>query len=117
MPLVLVYGYYQLDVYGIFVEGSNELRLSPYWSNSYVTIIYDGNGGIGHMDNHMLDPYGGGQPLHENRYVREGYEFSGWSQYPDGGDDDFIADSYFYPSYDDVDKTITLDAQWRKIES
>ena len=115
-PLVLVYGYYTLDAYGVFVEGSDRLDLTPYWSDNYTTIVYDSNGGTGKMENHLLDPYGGYQPLHQNTYTREGYRFVGWSQYPEGGDTDFIESGYFDP-YSTTGQTVTLYAQWEKIET
>lgn len=112
-PLVLVYGYYGTD----FADGT-VLELSPYWSNYYSTIVFNGNGADGgSMEEQYVErSYGSDEIagyLTKNKYTRAGYSFAGWSTVQDPGEGDTIySDGAWAVLTDDGSGTVTLYAQW-----
>lgn len=99
--------------YPSFTE-TGEVTLCPFWSNEYTTVIYNGNGGTGNMNNMYIDIYGGARALTKNNFTREGYTFIGWStsaEHVEGTDTWY--DDYGLIS-GEKNEVINLYAQWEK---
>ena len=113
-PLVLVYDYYSGD---FISEGDEALDLSPFWSNGYVTVSFNSNGGVGTMADQRFDTYAGVLPLNENRFTREGYEFIGWNVAQDGSGESY-ADKQSFDMLSSLEEgdSVILYAQWKKID-
>ena len=74
------------------------------------SIHFEGNGGAGEMED-VVDLFGVDMPLPQNRFVRTGYTFMGWSLRPSGvvvaEDGDVVPDFTSEPA-----STIVLYARW-----
>lgn len=57
-------------------------RASVYTQEVYF-IAYNSNGGVGQMSNQVVN-VGSSAPLSLNTFTKEGYEFTGWSETPNG---------------------------------
>ena len=113
-PLQLVYGRYE-EVWGFFGENNKtSLEMSPYWSNSYTEITFNGNGGTGLMEKQLLDRYAGSMPIFKNKFVRDGYEFIGWNTVADGSGEMYDIDGSYYPEDVYGKSEVILYAQWEK---
>lgn len=112
-PLQLVYGRYESG-WGFFDENKTSLEMSPYWSNSYTEITFNGNGGTGSMEKQLIDRYAGGMPIFKNKFVRDGYEFIGWNTAQDGSGEMYDIDGYYYPEDVYGKSEVILYAQWEK---
>lgn len=67
-----------------FTQGIKEdIRLQATWEKNVYTIKFDGNDGLGAM-NDISTAYDENVTLPTNTYVRDGYVFKGWSTSPDG---------------------------------
>ena len=64
-------------------ETSSKIILYAVWETDTYTVIFNGNGGIGNMDNQLF-AYGETKELTKNSFTREGYKFIGWSTSRDG---------------------------------
>ena len=62
---------------------SKDIILYAVWETDTYTVIFNGNGGIGNMDNQLF-AYGETKELTKNLFTREGYKFIGWSTSRDG---------------------------------
>ncbi len=114
MPVELVYGYYSNSIH--FYDGDT-LGLFPYWTDNQdlLTVEFNGNGAeSGEMETYYLDGESGA-PLVLNKFLKEGYTFTGWNTAADGsgtyfGNGDTI-DTYYAGS-----QSVVLYAQWKKDE-
>lgn len=113
--------HYSFDGWYTAIEGGNrfefstpihgDMTLYAHWTINQVTITFEPNyeGFTGtkvtQQVNHHSDA-----PLKKNEYVREGYEFVGWTQSPDG-ETLYTDQASFYCYVIDV----TLYAQWRPL--
>ncbi len=111
-PLTLVYGYHSGEY---FIEG-NTLDLSPFWSNNYVTVNFNSNGGLGTMAAQLFDIYAGALPLNKNKFTREGYEFVGWNTEANGSGNLYGDTAFFTPVSESEKYEVILYAQWKKID-
>lgn len=109
-PLTLVYGYHSSED---FIEGTT-LDLSPFWSSAYTAIKFNSNGGIGSMDDQLIDRYAGQLPINANSFTREGYTFVGWNTASDGSGDFYEDRGYFTPIDASGTNEVTLYAQWEE---
>jgi len=91
--------------------------MSPYWSNSYTEITFNGNGGTGSMEKQLIDRYAGGMPIFKNKFVRDGYEFIGWNTAQDGSGEMYDIDGYYYPEDVYGKSEVILYAQWAKVSA
>ena len=97
---------------GDAVELTGAITLYAQWGKTNNIIRYDRNGGTGSMSNTVLDYDTTTTTLSPNRFAREGYEFTGWNTYANGG-----GTAYADGATITVGKgtTTTLYAQWREI--
>ena len=82
------------------------IKLYAKWELSAYTIVFDGNGGTGMMDNQIV-PFGSTIALPENKFEMEGYRFAGWNTIADGSGVSYN-DKHEVKDLDDC----TLYAQW-----
>ena len=64
-------------------ETSSNIILYAVWEANTYTVIFNGNGGIGNMDNQSFT-YGEAKELTKNSFTKSGYTFIGWSTSRDG---------------------------------
>lgn len=64
-------------------ETSSNIILYAVWEANTYTVIFNGNGGIGNMDNQSFT-YGEAKELTKNSFTKGGYTFIGWSTSRDG---------------------------------
>ena len=89
-----------------------DIVLYAVWKANVYSVVYDGNGGDGTMDDSRFS-YGTKQKLTANGFTKVGETFVGWALTPTGsvmyGDEAEVADLCT-----DNDDTITLHAVWQK---
>ena len=80
--------------------------------NDVYYIQYDANGGVGEMLNtvHKIDKR---ENLASNKFIREGYVFTGWGLEPDGGA--LYPDNAEVTNISEKNETVTLYAIWEPI--
>lgn len=100
---------------GKSIEKSNQsIKLYTNWQPNVCTIYYNANGGEGKMGSQEFK-YNSGAQLEDNTFIREAYEFTGWSTNTDGSGD-------FYTNKAPINNkialthnnSITLYAQWKQ---
>lgn len=91
-------------------------KLYAKWKVNTYTVQFDGNGATGGTMTSLGCEYGKAYTLPANGFVREGYQFIGWSLAPDGS-------NTFYGDLAQVQNlsttkgaVVTLYAQWEKLE-
>ena len=91
---------------GDSVTGGDVITLTAQWSQNTYTVVYNGNGGTGSMNEQSVPATTAFSPA-RNKFEREGYVFLGWSAVSalDGG---AIAEGDTVAAGD----TITVTAQW-----
>ncbi len=86
----------------------NNVNINVYgmWSNNYVTITFDANGGTGNMSSINVDASTNAR-LKSNMFTKEGLYFIGWNTEPDGS-----KDTYGDNQLVNFSENKTLYAQW-----
>ena len=69
-------------VFNLTTEAKDIILYAVWEANTY-TVIFNGNGGIGNMDNQSFT-YGEAKELTKNSFTKDGYTFIGWSTSRDG---------------------------------
>ena len=97
---------------GVIEFKDADIVLYAVWKANVYSVVYDGNGGDGTMDDSRFS-YGTKQKLTANGFTKVGETFVGWALTPTGsvmyGDEAEVADLCT-----DNDDTITLYAVWQK---
>lgn len=88
------------------VEGDHEFTAE--WERAAYTITFDANGGSGEMDPQIVKT-GSEAALAANKFMRDGYTFSGWNTQRDGKGTSYKDEGTVNPADD-----MTLYAQWEK---
>ena len=117
-PLELVYGNYS-DWFteDMFTEETGYvIYLTPFWSQSYTVVSFNGNGATGTMGDQIFENYAGGAYLIENAYIKEGYVFAGWNTAQDGSGESYEDGAYYSPTGSGGVIEVILYAQWKIIE-
>ena len=89
-----------------YVAESTKPEPDPNPTPAKVTVSFDGNGGIGSMDNQTVD-VGDSVTLPANKFTRSGYTFAGWNTRADGSGASYKDGAGLTPATD-----LTLYAQW-----
>ena len=107
--------YNDLQVVGNLSSTTNdEITLYAIWQANTYTIIYNNNGGIGNMANHLFI-YDVAQKLTANVFTKTGYEFIGWSTSSNG--EVKYSDKHEVINLSSINNAeITLYAIWEEIE-
>lgn len=94
---------------GSTVTVSSNKTLYAVWKEKTYTIKYDANGGTGTMENgtkKYFTPY----TIKDNAFIRDGYDFEGWSTKKEGPADEKYAPGKSYDEKSDI----TLYAIWEE---
>ncbi|RKS85704.1 LPXTG-motif cell wall-anchored protein/uncharacterized repeat protein (TIGR02543 family), partial [Microbacterium sp. AG790] len=83
---------------------SSSVTLFAQWAQVVYTVAFDGNGGVGTMDDQVA---AGPAELRGNSFTRDGYRFAGWNTAADGSGTSY-ADRAQFP----FSSSGTLYAQW-----
>lgn len=95
-------------------KAGETIVLYAQWTAARYTIKYNANGGSGTMSDQTVS-YDVSQHLTNNAFVRDGYEFVGWTTASDGSGQ-FYDDGQAVKNLSDTDGTeITLYAKWEQI--
>jgi uncharacterized repeat protein (TIGR02543 family) len=101
----------QLDALSIshFANGDITITLYAIWRGAQTNIVFSSNGGFGTMTAQSVRYGDTGVVLTTNTFVRNGYEFMGWSTSSNGSVEYADADLI------DIAGPITLYAKWRGV--
>lgn len=99
-----------------------EVRYVAVFEPNTFTVCFNANGGEGSMDNQTFGGADSPRNLTKNAFIKAGYEFDGWAEYPNGTGTIYRDGALFenVTTYQgnqiNNGNTINLYAQWREIE-
>ena len=89
----------------------NAITLYAKWTANTYTVHFNANGGEGTMTEQVFT-YDVSQPLSENSFTWEGYNFNGWNTQANGGGDSYADKESVSNLTSEPNGEITLFAQW-----
>ena len=95
-------------------EPNGTETLVAHWKANNYTIHFDGNGATGGSMTNLDMTYDSAKDLTENTFVRDGYEFIGWSTDKNAKEPQFTNNGNVNNLTSDNNGTVTLYAMWNK---
>lgn len=89
-----------------------DIRLRAVWANVPYTVVYNGNGGEGYMDDVEVAS-GEIHTIQENEYIKPGAEFLRWNTAEDGSGDSYEAGAELDYSPEAKNEKVELYAVWK----
>jgi uncharacterized repeat protein (TIGR02543 family) len=99
----------EAEVNNLTTTDGATVTLYAKWTANTYSIIYNGNGGTGTMENTTCT-YGVNCSLRKNTFTKQGYKFNGWKNGAESYTDEQVVSNLA------TQGSVTLEAQWTPIE-